>query len=202
VVYADDPEASELISRILGRRLRLENQAGADEKTGIDRSTVFGDVPVWQMKPEWTPETMPDYFQLKAGTFFEIGAVYLLASGSVERLRRLQGATAQIDRRRFRPNLYIDTGNTGSEADRFVEDDWLGGTMMVGQTLVLDDFQPTLWCVTSTLAQEELPYDRSVLRTTAQHHGGCLGVYPSVREPGQVRLGDPVVLSDGWARHR
>jgi hypothetical protein len=59
---------------------------------------------------------------------------------------------------------------------------------------VLDEFQPTLWCVTSTLAQEELPRDRSVLRTTAQYHSGCLGVYASVRHPGLVRVGDQVVL--------
>jgi hypothetical protein len=30
---------------------------------------VFGDVPVSEMKPDWTPEAMPDYFQLKTGTF-------------------------------------------------------------------------------------------------------------------------------------
>ena len=66
--------------------------------------------------------------------------------------------------------------------------------MAVG-SLVLDDFQQTLWCVTSTLAQEELPSDRSVLRTAVEHHGGCLGVYASVRAPGRVRLGDPVILS-------
>jgi uncharacterized protein YcbX len=172
-MYADQQEASELISGILGRRLQLESQAGADGKTGIDRNTVFGDVPASQLKPDWTPETMPDYFQLKSGTFFEIGAVYLLASGSVARLRRLQGGTGQVDRRRFRPNLYIDTGDGGPEGDRFVEDDWLGATMTVGRTLVLDDLQPTLWCVTSTLAQEELPYDRSILRATAQFHSGA-----------------------------
>jgi hypothetical protein len=68
---------------------------------------VFGDVPVSEMKPDWMPETMPDYFQLKTGTFFEIGAVYLLGSGSVGHLRELQGGTALIDRRRFRPNIYV-----------------------------------------------------------------------------------------------
>jgi hypothetical protein len=44
--------------------------------------------------------------------------------------------------------------------------------------VVLDEFQPTLWCVASTLAQEELPRDRSVLRTTAPYHSGCLGSTP------------------------
>jgi uncharacterized protein YcbX len=129
--------------------------------------------------------------KLKTGTFFEIGAVYLLSSGSVGHLRELQGGTALIDRRRFRPNIYIDTGPA---TDRFVEDEWIGGTLEVGGTVLLDEFQPTLWCVTSTLAQEELPRDRSVLRTTAQYHSGCLGVYASVRHPGLVRVRHQVVL--------
>jgi uncharacterized protein len=190
-VYPEDPDASRLISTILGRTLRFENQAQEDEKTGIDRTTVFGDVPVSEMKPDWTPETMPDYFQLMKGSFFEVGPVFVLATGSVEHLLKLQGGTALIDRRRFRPNLVVDTT---PDTDRFIEDDWLGGTLTVGDTLTLDEFQPTLWCVTSTLAQEELPRDLSILRTTAKQHKGCLGVYASVRAPGLARVGDPVTL--------
>ena len=36
VVYADEPEASDLISSTLGWRFRLERPAGLDERTGID----------------------------------------------------------------------------------------------------------------------------------------------------------------------
>jgi uncharacterized protein YcbX len=186
-----DPNASEVISQIVGTSLRLESQARLDERTGIDPDTVFGDVPVSEMKPEWTRETMPDYFQLRAGSFFEIGAVYLLASASVAHLRRLQGGTAVIDQRRFRPNIYIATNGND---DRFAEDEWLGGTLCIGDQLAVTDLQPTVWCVTSTLAQEGLPRDLSVLRTTAQQHNACLGVYASVENPGVVRIGDPVRL--------
>jgi MOSC domain-containing protein len=38
IVYAGDPGVSELISEIVGRPLCLVNQAGADEKTSIDRA--------------------------------------------------------------------------------------------------------------------------------------------------------------------
>ena len=190
-IYAGQENASARISAILGRPVRLENSALPDEKATIDRDTVFGDVPVSQMKPDWTPDTMPDYFQLKSGSFLEIGAVFLLASGSVEHLRSLQGGTALIDRRRFRPNLYI---NTGPASDRFIEDDWLGGNLTVGGTVILSDFAPTLWCVGATLAQEELPRDLSILRTIARGHQGCLGVYGSVVSTGLVRVGDPVAL--------
>ena len=172
--------------------MRLENQPASDEKTGIDRDTVFGDVPVNQMKAEWTPESMPDYFQLMKDTFFEIGAVYLLASGSVGHLSKLQGGTAQIDRRRFRPNIYIESA---AECDGFVEDSWLGGALNIGGGAVrVEGFQPTVWCVTSTLPQQGLPRDLSILRTTAQHHRGCLGVYASVTTPGLLQVGDVAFL--------
>jgi uncharacterized protein YcbX len=191
-LYAGQEDASARISSIIGRPVVLDNFAQPNEKATIDRDTVFGDVPVAQMKPGWTRATMPDYFQLKSGSFLEIGAVFLLASGSVEHLRGLQGGTALIDRRRFRPSLYIGTGQVSG---RFVEDDWLGGKLAVGDSVVLEEFAPTLWCVGSTLAQEELPRDRSILRTIARGHQGCLGVYGSVASTGLVRVGDPVVFT-------
>jgi uncharacterized protein YcbX len=190
-ICVDDAAASAIISEILGHQLRLESQPRPAEKTGIDPRTVFGDVPVSKMKPDWTPQTMPDYFQLKSESFFEVGTVFVLTSGSAAHLGRLQGAAGPADRRRFRPNLYL---NTGPGTERFVEDEWAGRSLRVGDDLVLTDFAPTLWCVVSTLAQEELPRDLSVLRTAAQHHRGCLGVYASVRSPGRVRVGDPVRL--------
>jgi uncharacterized protein len=196
-IYPDDPDASQIISDFLGHSVRLENQPASDEKTGIDRATVFGDVPVNAMKAEWTPESMPDYFQLMTGTFFEIGAVYLLASGSVDHLSKLQGGTAQIDRRRFRPNIYIESEAAG---DGFVEDSWLGGALNIGVGAVrVEGFQPTVWCVTSTLPQQDLPRDLSILRTTAQHHRGCLGVYATVTRPGLLQVGDGAYLVDEGA---
>lgn len=190
-ICPDDPDASAIISDLLGHSVRLENQPASDEKTGIDRDTVFGDVPVNQMKADWTPESMPDYFQLMTGTFFEIGAVFILASGSVGHLRKLQGGTARIDRRRFRPNIYIESE---AEWDGFVEDSWLGGALNIGGAVKVGGFQPTVWCVTSTLAQQDLPRDLSILRTAAQHHRGCLGVYATVTSSGLLQVGDPVHL--------
>jgi len=187
----DDEDASALVSKIVGAPLQFESCAGAVERTGIDPETVFGDVPVGELKPEWTPETMPDYFQLMSGSFLEIGPLFLVTSGSIEHLRTLQGGTARIDRRRFRPNIYVDSVRAGRG---FVEDGWLGKTLMLGQQVELDQFQPTLWCVTSTLAQEDLPRDLSILRTAAQHHKGCLGVYAWVRKAGIVRVDDTITL--------
>jgi uncharacterized protein len=102
----DDPEASAIIGDALGHPVRFKNEPRSEERTEINRETVFGDVPVNKFKPDWTPETMPDYFQLMKESFFEIGAVFVVASGSMDPLHRLQGGTAKIDRRRFRPNIW------------------------------------------------------------------------------------------------
>ena len=144
-VCADDPEASGIISDELGHPVRLETEPGSQEITEIIRETVFGDVPVNKFKPDWTPETMPDHFKLMKESFFEIGAVFVVASGSVDHLRKLQGEASKIDRRRFRPNIYIESGPAWSG---FVEDYWIGGSLEIGGTVRIQEFQPTIWCVT------------------------------------------------------
>jgi uncharacterized protein YcbX len=191
VFSPEDEEASSIVSEILGHDLLFDNQAGTDEKTTIDRDTVFGDLPVSSLKPDWTPETMPDYFQLATGSFLEIGAVYLLTSGSVEHLRELRGKDAIVDRLRFRPNIYIDSAASWTG---FVEDGWLESSLAIGDEVECRDFERTLWCVTSTLAQKSIPRDLGILRTLAHHHDGCLGVYATVSSPGSVHVDDEVVL--------
>jgi uncharacterized protein len=188
---ADDPFLSDAMSAFLGRTVRVEHEARSHETTGIDRKTVFGDVPVSQMKPDWTAETMPDYFTLKQDSFMEIGAIHVLANGSVATLGRAQGGTAKLDERRFRTNIYVDSL---PRWDGFVEDGWLGGVLEIGRSLRCTDFQPTVWCVSCTVAQEDLPRDLTILRATAEHHKGCLGVYGSVASGGVVHVGDPVIL--------
>jgi uncharacterized protein YcbX len=109
----------------------------------------------------------------------------------VDHLRELQGGASKIDRRRFRPNIYIESGPAWSG---FVEDSWIGGSLEIGGTVRIQEFQPTIWCVTSTLAQEDLPRDLSILRTIANNHKGCFGAYATVSKPGLVHVEDPVVL--------
>ena len=65
VIYPDEAGASEEISAVIDLPLRLVRaQAQCREKTGIDPGTVFGDVPVEELKPGFTAQTLPDYFEL------------------------------------------------------------------------------------------------------------------------------------------
>jgi uncharacterized protein YcbX len=192
-VYADDPRASEIISNYLGRPVKLE-RARADEhsRAEIDPATAFGDVPVAKVIPDFTEATLPDTFGLPHGTFFDSAMIHLVATGTLEHMRQLIGADAQVDARRFRPNIVVETD---PRLTGFVEDEWLGGTLTAGPSVKIVGLQSALRCVMTTHQQSELPRDLRILRTTAQHHNARLGVFASIGAPGKVRIGDPVCLT-------
>jgi MOSC domain-containing protein len=192
-IHAEDPEASGMLSSALGRKVTIERaQINEDARAGIDPATVFGDVPVDKVLPGLNTDMLPDNFGLARGTFFDSASVHVLASGTLEQMRRLCGEDARMDPRRFRPNIYVQTV---AETDGFVEDQWLGGTLEVGETLRIVSMMPALRCVMTTLAQADLESDLRILRTAAFHHKANAGVFASIGVLGKVRVGDPVFLA-------
>jgi uncharacterized protein len=158
----------------------------------IDPATVFGDVPVGDMIRGQTAATLPDVFALPAGTFFDSAAIHVLTSGTLDYMGKLIGEDAELDPRRFRPNVVVQTA-PGLES--FLEDDWLEGTLEVGEAVRIVRMRPALRCVMTTHRQADLERDRRVLRAAAQHHRGHVGVFAAIGAPGKVRLDDSVVLA-------
>ncbi|HZO82261.1 MAG TPA: MOSC N-terminal beta barrel domain-containing protein [Candidatus Binataceae bacterium] len=192
-IHAADPDASERLSATLGRPVRLVTAQPDEHARGeIDPNTIFADVPVEQIFPGLTRQTLPGTFALMRGAFFDSAAVHVLASGSVMHMKRLCGPNSVLDPRRFRPNIFVDTGG---DSGGFVEDEWLDGVLEVGAEVKITAMQPALRCVMTTHAQSELPRDLAILRTAAQHHKAKLGVFASIGAPGTVRVGDAVVLA-------
>ncbi len=128
--------------------------------------------------------------ELDQGAFFDCAMVHLLTTATLNRLGEINPA-ARFDSRRFRPNLVIETS---AAASGFVENDWIGKTLFVGDDVRLDIIGPCPRCVMTTLAQNGLPADNSVLRTAARHNQANVGVYASVSRVGTLRRGDPVRL--------
>jgi len=132
-----------------------------------------------------------------AGAFFDLFPVSVLTTSTLDRLNELRPQT-RFDERRFRMNIIVDTHEAG-----FLENDWIGHGLQIGDTVRLDVAIPDPRCVMTTLAQDELPQDREVLRTLAQQNrvevaGGlypCAGVYATVATAGTVREGDAVSLT-------
>jgi uncharacterized protein YcbX len=192
-LYADDARASDAISNYLGRPVKLERaQPDEHSRAEIDPATVFGDVGVANINPEFTEATLPDTFGLPHGTFFDSAMIHVLATGSLEHMRSLIGPDAQLDPRRFRPNIVVETD---PRVSGFVEDEWVGGTLEAGNSVKIVGMQQALRCVMTTHQQSELARDLRILRTAAQHHKAKLGLFASIGAPGRIRIGDPVYLT-------
>jgi uncharacterized protein YcbX len=176
----ESENVNDVLSRALGRaveltQVRAEQESSAEEYVpdieGLEhRDTVT----------EW---------ELPAGTFYDLAVVHLLTTATLDRLRELYPA-GRFEARRFRPNIVINTAERG-----FVENDWLGRTLTVGNTVRLRITRPCPRCVMTTLAQGDLPKDPGILRTAAQNNAANVGVYADVISAGAIHRGDPVVLN-------
>jgi uncharacterized protein YcbX len=191
-IQAQAPDASAVLSAVLGRQVVLERAQGNQRnRAEIDPSTVFGDVPIEQAAPDFAATPLPDSFPLPPGTFFDSASIHVLASGTLAHMRKLIGDDAQLDPRRFRPNIVVET-EPGQEG--FIEDSWLEGTLEVGESVRIVQLEPALRCVMTTHRQADLNRDMRILRTAAQQHYNKVGVFAAIGTPGRVRVGDPVFL--------
>jgi uncharacterized protein YcbX len=109
--------------------------------------------------------------------------LHLLTTSSLRWLGRNIPASL-IDRRRFRPNVLLETSGDG-----LVDDAWVGRRFALGNA-VIRVVERTERCVMTTNAQSELPKDPDVLRAVTELNDACLGIYASVERGGIVRVGD------------
>ena len=128
---------------------------------------------------------------MPAGTFFDIAVVHLVTTATMDHLRGLY-PRGRFEARRFRPNVVV---STGPEDRGFVENDWIGHTIEIGDSVRLAITEPCPRCVMITLPQGDLPKDSGILRTAAQHNAVNVGVYASVLSSGSIRRGDAVRLA-------
>jgi uncharacterized protein YcbX len=129
-------------------------------------------------------------------SFFDLFPLSVLTTSTVSRLNELEPQT-RFDARRFRMNVIVDT-----PVDGFIENDWVGRKLTIGDVVKLGVALPDPRCVMPSLAQEELPRDPGVLKALAKHNRidvagalyPCAGVYAVAEATGRIRKGDRVNL--------
>jgi uncharacterized protein len=172
-IHAEDQNVDQTLSALFQHPVRLERPRG--------------DVPLTMAEID---EITKGHALLPLRDLYDEDVLHVLASGTLEHLRRL--CPSDLDPRRFRPNLYV---NTGAETGGFVEDQWLGGELEVGDDRVrIVGMRPALRCAMTIHPQDELRADPAILRTAAQHHGAYVGLFATVGAPGRIRVGDAVWL--------
>ena len=193
-VSSDEPSVDDTLSDMVGRRVTLESTAPSE--------AVFEEY--WpdmeDISPEGHRDTVTDErlgMAAPPGTFFDLAPMAVLTTATLQRLGELypQGS---FDVQRFRMNLIVEP-----DADGFVENEWIGHTLAVGDGVSLPVTLADPRCVMTTLPQGDLPKDPGILRAAAQHNRldipgvglyPCVGVYAGVASGGTVRRGDPVAV--------
>jgi len=97
-----------------------------------------------------------------------------------------------VDKRRFRANVYVDLTN----ADAFAENQFVGKTLRIGLKVVVSVLERDPRCMMITLDPDTAEKTPAILKQVAQAHEGMAGVYGAVLMEGMIRKGDSVELID------
>jgi uncharacterized protein len=127
-----------------------------------------------------------------ANDALDVRPVTLVSLESVAELARQGGHDGPIDPGRFRMTIEIEGVSAPHE-----EDTWRRRELRVGDALLTIE-DPVPRCVVTTLDPETGVRDFPTLKIIKKYRGVApsgnlqFGVYARVREPGDVRVGDPV----------
>lgn len=191
-VASDQTDTNKMLSAAIGRAVTLQSAAAAaaglnvemveDPLTSMDESIEFevgGGAP---------------------GTFFDLAPIHLLTTATLTQLRDAN-PDGRFDILRFRPNIVVETPD---ESIGFVENDWIGHTIAIGDDVRLQVITASPRCIMTTLPQRDLPKDMGILRTLNRLNMvdvpilgkklPCAGVYAAVLSGGRICSGDPVTL--------
>jgi uncharacterized protein len=181
IVLSGANDTDRILSQLFERKIKLETLA--PQKPSLEEywPTVEG-------LPH--QDSVTDEATL-SNTFFDGATVHLLTTATLDRLQEIT-PSARFETRRFRPNIVV---KPIQEAKLFIENDWIGREIAIGDEVRLNVTGACPRCVMTTMAQSELPNDLSVLQTAVKHNQGNVGIYASVVRGGMVRRGDRVELS-------
>ena len=183
VLTSEQPDLPQVLSQALGREVALTQARGDGEPSGATAEEYWPDMEGLDYR-----DTVTD-FELPPGAFFDLAAVHVLTTSTLDRLRELY-PEGRFEARRFRPNVVVAAHGSG-----FVENDWIGHTIAIGDEVQLRITGPCPRCVMTTLPQGDLPKDSGILRTAAQVNEANVGVYADVVKGGTIKRGDSVSLS-------
>ncbi len=194
----DDPDIARRLSALLGRRLTLWPRRSADDRDHHRRGLPDHADMETEMRHVFgreADEPLPDFsvfpaelfeFTSPLGTYFDAFPLHVLTTASLTAL----GGGERFDRRRFRPNVLIETP---PDVRGLVDPTWAGKRLRIGAAeLALTVACPR--CSMPTQPQPGLAKDPSVLRSIVRDADQALGLYATVATPGAVAVGDPVEL--------
>lgn len=202
-----DPDIDQALSDLVGRRVRLEAEAVSGsvfeevwpDIDGLAPAELIAATNVGSTDDGESISAFGVAMAAAPGTFFDVAAVHVMTTATLEQLARL-APNADFDVRRYRPNFLL--GNDTGPESGFPENGWPGRRVRVGGA-VIEVTIPTMRCVMTTLAQGSMAQDRETLRTIAAHNRveisglgtwACAGAYADVVSAGDAAVGEDAGL--------
>ena len=182
IVTNEQSDLNNTLSKALKREVTLDTTRLSHDKVMVKAEGYWPDMENLQYRDTVTDFTLPE------GTFFDCAVVHLLTTATLDRLHELY-PQGRFETRRFRPNIVIESN---SDKMDFIENDWIGRTLLIGDEVRLNVTAPCGRCVMTTLPQGDLPKDLGILHTAAKNNNANVGVYATVIQGGTIRRGDQV----------
>jgi uncharacterized protein len=202
-VLSDAPDVDAVLSRFFGRDVELAS--AADHGYTIDQyhpdvedydpeghqdEVVEAQLGAAFFNERGLPSAVPE------DSFFDLYPVSVLTTSTLDRLRELE-PESDFDVMRFRMNVIVGLPEHG-----FVENDWVGHSIAIGDEVRLGVALPDPRCCMPSVEQEELPRDPKILKALARHNRidvagalfPCAGVYAVAESTGTIRRDDRVSL--------
>jgi uncharacterized protein YcbX len=133
-----------------------------------------------------------ELMNLKHGIFDE-ASISVISLSTVRGIERECGR--DLDLRRFRPNIVIETDSV----EPFAEDSWVGRSLMFGEGNSAAAVRVTMKderCVMVNLDPDTAESDSRVMKTVVRLNENYAGVYGTVVRVGELRVGQVVTLEE------
>jgi hypothetical protein len=131
-----------------------------------------------------------ELMHLKHG-IFDAASISVIALATILGIERAAGT--QLDTRRFRPNIVLDT----PDDQAFQEDSWVGATLVFGDDAsgaAINITMPDERCMMINLDPETAVQNPAILRSVVNMNEHCAGVYATVVREGELAVGQRVTL--------
>lgn len=131
-----------------------------------------------------------ELMKLKHG-IFDDASISVISLATIAGIGREAGM--DLDRRRFRANIVLETGDHAP----FLEDGWVGGTLLFGNSEPRPAVRVTtrdVRCMMINLDPDTATQDARVLKTVVRLNQNNAGVYGTVVQTGTIHIGQAVSL--------
>jgi len=202
-VLTTDIEVDERVSAALDHRVQLERLRPADDLDHYRRGAPDSDDVVAELRGIFgreDDEPFPDFsvfppiiaeFESPPGTYYDVFPLMVMTEAALGALVSAL-PDSNVDIRRFRPSMVVDTGGdgTGAATPGHPEFEWTGRRATIGSATI-EFGAPCPRCVMVTREiSDDIPTDRAVLRHIVRELDQNLGVYATIVTPGTVGVGD------------